>query len=307
MGRIVHLTHPKSGSHWVTDVLSDPEVLAFAPDVHFKRCEDYRLEYWAEQPDHFFTGPMFSVTYEEWSRTRSVGDKAVYVLRDPRDAIVSWTYSFAVSHESQPHIALIRPILLASDLRHRLMIGAYQYWQSAWIVKSWAGRRQTEFEYPTTFEAILDDEFDEFRKMVDFLGWPVPDDVLRKVVEYHTFERRTRGRKRGTTSEYSHYRSGVPGEWKKHFDRRLGELFENACAGLLVDLGYEGSSDWWKALPEHIDILDVEREHNNETNAAVLVELERLHAERAVLAAELSAQASAVADAVKRLEAPAKV
>lgn len=301
MARIVHLTHPKSGSHWVTDVLSDPEVLAFAPDVHFKRCEDYRLDYWAAQPDGFFTGPMFSVSFEEWARTHAHGDKAVYVLRDPRDAIVSWTYSFAVSHESQPHIELIRPILLASDLRHRLLIGAYQYWQSSWIVRSWAGKRRTGSEFPTTFEAILADEFGEFRKIVDFLGWPVPDDVLRKIVDYHTFERRTRGRKRGTTSEYSHYRSGVPGEWKSHFDRRLGEMFERACPGLLVELGYETSSEWWASLPEHLDTLADEALSTTGAATDALIELEQLRAERATLAAEMAEQAKRVGVLAGRL------
>jgi hypothetical protein len=301
VGRIVHLTHPKSGSHWVTDVLADPEVLAFVPNITFARCEDYRLEYWAAQPDNYFTGPMFSVTFEEWARTRAPGDKAVYVLRDPRDVIVSWIYSFAVSHESQPHIALIRPILLASDLRHRLMIGAYQYWQSSWIVRSWAGRPVTESEFPTTFEAILSDEFGEFRKIVAFLGWPVPDDVLRKVVEYHTFERRTRGRKRGTTSEYSHYRSGVPGEWRKHFDRKLGEIFENACPNLLAELGYEKNSAWWEDLPERIDILDEEIVPSTGASADVLLEIERLHAERAALAVQLGERAKVAGRLAERL------
>lgn len=305
MSKIVHLTHPKSGSHWITDVLSDKRVLATAPGVRFTRCADYRLEYWAAQPDGFFTGPMFSVTFEEWSSVRKKGDKAVYVLRDPRDAVVSWTYSFAVSHESQPHIALIRPVLLANGMRQRLMVGIYQYWQSSWIVRSWGGRAKTESEYPTTFEAIVADEFGEFQRILDFLGWPVDDETLKAVVAQHTFERRTRGRKRGTASQFSHYRTGLPGEWKTHFDRNLASMFEAACPGMLVELGYETSNDWWKAQPEHLDVLAENEDdggRENRDSSAVLLELERLRDERSALAAELKTCATQVEAVLRSLD-----
>lgn len=289
MQRVVHLTFPKSGSHWVTDVLSDKEILAYAPWVTFRRCEDDRLSSWAAQRDGFFTGPMFSVTYEEWSQFRGKGDKAIHVMRDPRDHVVSWVFSFSYSHESQPHIQLIRPVLLASDMRRKLMLGMYQFWQSSWIERSWAGKPNTESEYLTTYERIVNDEFGEFKAMLDFLQWPVPDDIIRKVVEQSSFERRSRGRKRGETSNVSHYRRGVAGDWRNYFDRRLGEMFERAVPHMLTELGYEKSDDWYTKLPATVEGLD---NYSDDIVATpeVLAQLDLLRTERAEIASHLREQ-----------------
>jgi hypothetical protein len=229
--------------------------MALNAGLYFRRCEDFRLKYWAAQDDGLFCGPMFSVSFEEWEPYRRPGFKAIHVARDPRDAIVSMTFSFAYSHETQPHIELIRPILLASGMREKLMLGMYQYWQSSWIERSWAGRPSTEFEYVTSYERIVGDEFGEFRAMFDFLGWTMADGTLRQIIDYHSFESRSRGRQRGTESRYSHYRRGVAGDWKNFFDRKLGQQFERVCPNLLVELGYERANNWYESLPESIEAL----------------------------------------------------
>lgn len=280
--RLVHLTHPKSGSHWVTDVLSDPEVLKHAsPETRFKRCEDHTLHDWAQEADGFFMGPMFSMTYPQWVLYRKPGDKAICVLRDPRDCIVSWTFSFSYSHETQPHVALIRPVLLSSPLRRRLMIGTYQYWQSAWIVRTWAGRWTTGTEFLTTYEKILGDEPGEFGAMFEFLGWNVPLETVERVVAYHSFEKRTRGRERGKLDTYSHYRRGEPGDWRNYFDRSLGEMFERACPRLLTQLGYERSDSWFENLPETVWALsDGDSVENAPASLAAAKEIAHLREQR---------------------------
>lgn len=283
--RLVHLTTPKSGSQWITDVLSDPRVLAFAPGIRFERCGNHTLEYWSQQPDGIFMGAMFSMSFDQWEHFRGAGDKAIYVLRDPRDCIISWTFSSAFSHETQPHIALVRPVLLSLSLHRRLMLGIYQYWQSSWIVRTWAGRRPSATEYPVEFEAILADETGAFSRMFEFLSWPVPRDVVAEVAAAHSFEVKSRGRPRGELDTYSHFRRGKPGDWRNYFDRELGRLFEEACPHLLVELGYEKREDWYGALPETIAGLkegDVAGAPFGSAGAAE--ELVALRAERAALA-----------------------
>jgi hypothetical protein len=305
LGLAVHLTLPKGGSHWVTDVLSDERVLTANPGLHFQRCEDYRLDYCAAQKDGFFTGPMFSISYEEWKPFRRPGFKAIHVGRDPRDAIVSMTFSFAYSHETQPHIELIRPVLLASDMRTKLMIGMYQYWQSSWIERSWASIPSSEFEYTTTYERVVANEFQEFRAMFDFLGWTVSDETLRDIVEYHSFERRARGRERGQENRFSHYRRGVAGDWTNFFDRKLGEMFERACPNLLVELGYEQDRNWYERLPEQIDELTRSADEALDT-VKLAIENKELYAEREALAGRLRDLISTIDD-LERLTAASNI
>jgi len=44
--------------------------------------------------------------------------------------------------------------------------------------------------------------------------------------------------------EYSHYRLGVPGDWRKHFEPVHIEYFKKLYNPLLLKLGYESDEGW---------------------------------------------------------------
>lgn len=252
MARFAHLTLGKAGSQWVKDVLTDPEIFA-AQGLRFHQPRGaYSMATFAAEPDRTFVAPAFHVSYDEWHEFSKADDRCVVVLRDPRDSIVSWAFSVAYSHVTEDHIRIIRPAMLALDLRGKLEIGTYTFWESAHVQRSWAIRPATDGVRVYRYEDIVTDEQGAFRSMVDHFGWPVAESDLREVVERMTFTKRTGGRARGEKNEFSHYRNGVPGDWRNYFDRDLAERFEFAVPGLLCELGYETSNDWWKAQPETI-------------------------------------------------------
>lgn len=45
-------------------------------------------------------------------------------------------------------------------------------------------------------------------------------------------------------------RKGIIGDWRNHFNRRLGEIADDLFNPLMLELGYETNPDWWKELPE---------------------------------------------------------
>lgn len=71
----------------------------------------------------------------------------------------------------------------------------------------------------------------------------IPIDLLRDIVDQHRFERLT-GRKRGEENVQSHYRKGVPGDWKNHFEDEHVRAFKERYNDLLLKLGYEDDPDW---------------------------------------------------------------
>lgn len=307
MARVAFLTQGKAGSQWIADVLSDPRILAFVPSMRFMRATgpEYRMSDWAREGDNFFAGPIFSVAYQEWEYFRRPGDKAIWVIRDPRDSLVSWAFSIAYSHFTEPHVQLIREPMLSLSLRGKLLLAMYTHWEVAWIIRSWAGRKSTASEYPATYERLIADEYGQFGAMFDFLGWSIPQDVLREVVDSLAFRRRSGGRDQGELNIFSHYRRGVAGDWKNYFDRRLGWLFEVACPRLLIELGYETSESWWEALPATNDALAADDRAPLEAARIARLEKERDAFERGFLAQnELVARMerlleSAIADVVE--------
>ena len=52
------------------------------------------------------------------------------------------------------------------------------------------------------------------------------------------FQRFSGGRLRGDEDRASHFRKGVAGDWRDHFDEEAVRSFEAQAGGLLRDLGY---------------------------------------------------------------------
>ncbi len=52
------------------------------------------------------------------------------------------------------------------------------------------------------------------------------------------------GRKQGEEDTHSHYRRGLPGDWKNHFNVDHKQYFKNHFGHLLIKLNYETGEDW---------------------------------------------------------------
>jgi Sulfotransferase domain len=312
MGRYAHITRAKNGSQWVKDVLSDPRILA-AQGLRFREpSRDNAMQAFGREADGTLVAPLFRVTADDWLAHKRPGDRCVVVLRDPRDTVVSWAFSMAYSHVAAGRIAIVRPAVLALDLRGKLEVAAYGFMLNDYQNRSWAQHGSTACALVCRFEDLLDDELCAFRSMIDHFGWDVSDALLREVVEPLTFERRSGGRARGEKDEYSHFRNAVPGDWRNYFERDLAERFEGASPGLLRVLGYESSDDWWKQLPEKLPALgarDVPRALADDLAGALadrdrraselqrqaderLAVIDRISREAATLSAQLTATAA---------------
>jgi hypothetical protein len=256
--RFAHITLGKAGSQWIKDVLSDPDIFSLQKGLRLAPPPGgmYSIADFAHEPDGSFVAPIYHVKYSDWKTYAGKDDRCIAVLRDPRDSIVSWAFSTAYSHVTEEHIQVIRPTMLALDLRGKLEVAMYTFWESSAAQRSWAKQPKTKTEYVVTYESIIADQKKGFRAIMDFFGWQAPDGVLQTVIDRLSFKTRSGGRNPGEKQEFSHYRNGKAGDWKNYFDRGLSQRFEAACPGLLKDLGYEKDSGWWKKVPEHIAGLD---------------------------------------------------
>lgn len=58
------------------------------------------------------------------------------------------------------------------------------------------------------------------------------------------FAKAAKGRRRGVSDESSHYRKGVPGDWRNHFTDAHKAYFKRHYNDLLIKLGYEKDDKW---------------------------------------------------------------
>jgi lipopolysaccharide transport system ATP-binding protein len=246
---VFHITQRKSGSQWVRDVLASPEIAAI---TGIKRApiglnNEFRRPFQNEQA--YLYAPIYGMSAIEWNAVKQPGEKAVVVLRDPRDVVVSLLYSTLYSHAALPRVQNEREILysiIGKDLRLRYLIG--QVWHSRDFYTSWVCYAVDD-ALIVRYENLIAEENQWFLRISRWLGWDVPEHLIVGLVERNSFERRS-GRPRGETDVLSHYRRGVAGDWKIHFSRAIGELWETLYPGFLMSIGYETSQDWWSDLPD---------------------------------------------------------
>ncbi len=185
-----------------------------------------------------------------WRQIRSSGDKAVVVLRDPRDRLISLLFSVRYSHGSGVFVDYLRAQLAQMKDDHERILrligdeGYFLRYYLTWLTDA------ADDAYVVRYEDLIRSQYAEFKKIIEWLGWgEVPEEVLAGVVERLSFTART-GRQPGDTDVSSHFRRGVGGDWRNHFTREHGRLWERLYPGFLTAIGYESSDDWWETLPD---------------------------------------------------------
>ena len=249
--RVLHLTLEKCGSQWVRDVLNAPEVQEYSrrpySGVTLSMADCQTLEI----PDLTFSGPIYGMNQWEWEYWRKPNDRAVVVLRDPRDALISLLYSLLYSHVPTSMVDAFRKTLHGlenQEARISYLITSQRRSISFRMYKSWVAQ-ETDSALLIRYENLIQNQQSGFRHILDWLCWPVPDDILSKVVDRLSFSSRS-GRQPGEGDKLSHFRKGIANDWRNHFTREHGELWEQLYPGLLTEIGYEESDDWWLALPK---------------------------------------------------------
>lgn len=72
----------------------------------------------------------------------------------------------------------------------------------------------------------------------------IPTWGLQSILQKKSFVNLAGGRKRGQENVKSHYRKGVPGDWKNHFEEGHVKYFKENFNHVLIKLGYETNEDW---------------------------------------------------------------
>jgi len=299
-GRTYLLTWHKAGSQWVRDLLTHHLAVhrsgTTPADVTFEcvRPDGSPLADWPVAPPGTFVGPVYLASPDDWSAQRRPGDRAVVVLRDPRDIVVSLMYSLMASHRSSHPADRVRTALLALPASQRLMVACLAFARvrgfAAWATRGWGPHGDM---FITSYERLVADTLGELSAAYRFLDWPIPAAEVRQIVEERSFETRS-GRPRGVEDCCSHYRKGAPGDWRTHFDRLTGFMFDLRMNGELQRSGYEPDPRWYEQLPESpLHQLDLARWQDPRRAIELEAEMARLREENQMLRAELAQQRAA--------------
>ncbi len=246
---VVVCGYPKSGTTWSTRLVAQ---LLSCPSVGF----------WGFEGDTFVTegqdrdSPLICYqSHHAHHELTEVSDlpvhRLIYVVRDPRDVVVSGAFHFSFFNPLMlKFLKLIRPFSLQNNLKKlvarsnskryniRRMIAMLRKGDPLIDHSNWAwdthldAYLKAENALVVRYEDLLLDGVNTARRILEHCEVSKTDDVIRKDLEAQSFRKRHQDFKQQNDKiKVRHMRKGVVGDWQNHLtneeEAEIRSLFES--------------------------------------------------------------------------------
>ncbi|HEX5849540.1 MAG TPA: sulfotransferase [Rubrobacter sp.] len=163
--------------------------------------------------------------------------KVIHIIRDGRDVAVSAAHharNFGRAGKLGKPNETVESIFAEGQLEKLAAEWALRVGRTVEDGPALMGENYTEVRY----EDLLGDPEEEVGRLLAFLSVGSDEKSVKRCVEAASFERLSKGRKRGEEDPSSFFRKGVAGDWKRAFTGADRETFDREAGGLLLRLGY---------------------------------------------------------------------
>lgn len=243
---IVHCSHHKSGTVWISRVLH-----GVATRYGLQVTEPAAGEPFTDGDIALITTGDFD-THLPAGVIIPIGRQFVgsHMIRDPRDIVVSGYFYHQRAREDWLQIPLERfggltyqQHLLSVDRKQGLMTEIFKV--ATWDIPSMVAWDYNRAEFvELRYEDAMADEQSALRRL--FLHYEFNDRAVNaglQIVERMRRAHATEVASYGTAAA-GHARSGQPGEWRDYLDDDHIDFFKASTGDALLRLGYETSPDW---------------------------------------------------------------
>jgi hypothetical protein len=174
--------------------------------------------------------------------------KIIQLIRDGRDVLTSGTYDWLLKDaEGTDRYRYHVDQEEAFQLKRFFDDAVIKKWANNWCETIDAFRLRPA-DAQVSYESMKTDFSAEISKIVSVVG--ADPSGVAAASQKVSFEQMT-GRKEGDGSQpTAKARKGVVGDWKSHFTKKDGTLFDSICGHQLVQLGFEPDRSWVDGLPE---------------------------------------------------------
>lgn len=249
---VYHCCLPKTGSQWIRKILRDPIVFRYSGlrAYHYQsRLPEGRDP--RNISDRTFTEPFppgtiitpLYISFDNFEALpKPEGYRAFFVLRDPRDILVSWYFhemkhpNTRLGHKAKYKAESMETLRGMSF--HDGILYAMQALNDRGHLQALASWIDAPTKDPNTlvvrFEDLIGSAGVEcFETLFKHCDIHIPQNILSQLLAKYSFETLA-GRKPGDERKGEHYRKGIAGDWKNYLSDALIQKFDELTGNLAL-------------------------------------------------------------------------
>lgn len=235
---IYHCTVHKTGSQWIKALFSDPTVYRRSGLLPYDPRFYKRRKLPVIPPGR--AGLALFHSYPRFKKISKPGTyRAFFVIRDPRDIVISSYFSLRNSHAPMGDILQARKTLQEIPMKEGLLYVIERHSKRNLFkqLRSWAAAPSSETFRLFRYEDLTGErQAEEVDQLMRHCGITLPATELEALLSRYSFSRMRKDRE--TAGKVSHYRKGKAGDWRNHFDDEVYAAFTAATGNLVELLGY---------------------------------------------------------------------
>jgi hypothetical protein len=241
------ITNPRSGTHYLKALIA--RVLGHPPvEKAFADAEELRCTVSSTRAEQLIYGHFYHSRFRSVLDPRRLGDMRMLVLtRHPIDRLISQLALTRAQGGRLPNRTAT-----PQQLARELLLGHWdgKPWEDGYVVEDYAATHNfylrelvTDWlEFRTcrmvAFEPLVARPVEVLAECLDFLQVPASSRSIEDATQSIRFETLSNGRKPGQVDALSHYRRGIPGEWRSVFSADDIRLLRPKYAEAFASAGY---------------------------------------------------------------------
>jgi Sulfotransferase domain len=242
----MHVTHAKAGSTWIAHLLARLFRSRCAPRGE-SVAEGGSLADYVFEPGRIYSA-MFLTREEVVAHPELMGTPRFVVIRDLRDTLISLYFSLKITHPDGYSLVEATRVTLQNLTEEEglLYLIENRLRRIAALQCSWIGYGDLLLRYE---DLVTNPLVTLETALVDRLRLPISRPSLRRAIRRTHFQKVFK-RKLGDENVNSHGRTGLPGDWRRHFTPEVRRHFAQRFGEVLISTGYERDDQWVRAAED---------------------------------------------------------